>query len=130
MYAEFFARGGDEIDLHQACINGQLASFLRSELQELSVSDDLLSNPYPLEQCRHMGMVVENAILCSESNYDFVKRLYEERGEKAVILTHPDEQDEAMSEGIMKRMQFLRGSARVRKTDFQGGAFREMEMMC
>lgn len=128
MYAEFFTRGGDEMDLHQACINGQLASFLMSELHKFPVSADLLSNPYPLEGCGHMGMVVENAILCSESNYDLVKKVYEEKGEKAVILTHPDEQDKGISEGIIERLQFLEESVRIRTTGFQGLTLKEIAM--
>lgn len=128
MYAEFFARGGDEMDLHQACINGQLALFMLSESQKLHVSAELLSNPYPLYRCGHMGMVVESAIVCSESNYELVKKVSEEKGEKLVILTHPDESDEGMSESIIERSQFLGGSMSMRKTDIQGVTLREMVM--
>ncbi|KAJ5538289.1 hypothetical protein N7494_007768 [Penicillium frequentans] len=129
MYAEFFARGGDEMDLHQACINGRLASFLLSESQKLHISAGLLSNPYPLYRCGHMGMVVGNAILCSESNYELVKKTREEMGEKGVILTHPDEQDEGISEDIIERSHFLGGSVRIRKTDVQGVTLKEIAMM-
>ncbi|KAJ5797887.1 uncharacterized protein N7503_007183 [Penicillium pulvis] len=129
MYAEFFARGGDEMGLHQACINGELASFLLSESQKFHVSAELLSNPYPLYRCGHMGMVVENAILCSESNYELVKKSHEEMGEKGVILTHPDEQDEGISEDIKERSQFLGGLVRIRKTEVQGVNLKEMAMM-
>ncbi|KAJ6156347.1 hypothetical protein N7497_005232 [Penicillium chrysogenum] len=129
MYAEFFARGGDEMGLHQACINGQLASFLLSELQKLPVSTDLLSNPYPLKRCGHMGMVVESAILCSESNYELVKKVWEERGEKGIVLTHPDEQDQAVDKGIIERSLFLGAPVRIRKTDIQGVTLKEMAMM-
>ncbi|KAJ5874351.1 uncharacterized protein N7529_002781 [Penicillium soppii] len=126
MYAEFFDRGGDEMKLHLACISGQLAFFLLLELQKLPVSADLLSNPYPLEQCGYMGMVVENAALCSESNYELVKKLYDEKGEKVVILTHPDEKDEGINEGFIERLQFLRESVRIRMTDVQGVTVKEM----
>lgn len=55
--------------LHNACINGQLAPFLESELGELPFAADLVSNPYPLEGGGHMGMVVESTNLCPESIY-------------------------------------------------------------
>ncbi|KAJ5150802.1 uncharacterized protein N7482_010054 [Penicillium canariense] len=129
MYTEFFARGGDEMALHQACINGQLASFLLSEPQSLPVSADLLSNPYPLERCGYMGMIVETAILCSESNSELMNKRCEEKGKSRVILTYPDEQDEGMRGGIKERLQFLGRSVRIRKTDVQGVTLTEFDMM-
>lgn len=129
MYTDFFARGGDEMDLHQACINGQLASFLLSELLSLPVSADLLSNPYPLERCGHMGMVVETAVLCSESNSELFNKICEERGKRCVILSHPDEQDEGMREGIKERSLFLGESVRIRKTDVEGVTLTEIGTM-
>ncbi|KAK1844310.1 hypothetical protein CCHR01_13073 [Colletotrichum chrysophilum] len=57
LYADYFAKGKDEMKLHQACIRGNLAPFLREALGRLSVPDQLLTNAYPVEPLDQMGMI-------------------------------------------------------------------------
>lgn len=76
------------MDLHRACIEGRLYSFLESVLGPLDIQPGSLSNPYPSERCDHMGMVVGVAIVCPESAAGQVKEL-QRRGEKGVVLFTP-----------------------------------------
>jgi hypothetical protein len=126
-YTQFFNKGADEMALHKACIENRLASFLRSELGLLSFDPALLESPYPLGGCNHMGMIVENAILCPESASGDVSALQTARGgEEGVILTHPDEVDKAIGAALEDRAAFLRQGVTIRKTRVNGGTLQSM----
>ncbi|GIC87413.1 uncharacterized protein Aud_003797 [Aspergillus udagawae] len=128
-YTQFFKSGGDEMALHQACIENRLAGFLRSELGSLSFDATLLESPYPLDGCDHMGMIVETAILCPESAYEEVKKLQQAQRLEGVILTHPDKVDAAMSAALMNRAAFLRQGVRIRTTRIGGRTIQSMSGM-
>lgn len=128
-YTQFFKSGGDEMALHQACIENRLAGFLQSELGSLSFDAALLKSPYPLDGCDHMGMIVETGILCPESAYEEVKELQRAEGQEGVILTHPDKVDAAMRAALQDRAAFLRRSVKIRTTSIGGGAIQSMSGM-
>lgn len=119
LYTDFFAQGGDEMALHEACIQGQLASFLESELGEIPFTSELLWNPYPLERCGHMGMVLESTFLCPESIADKMKNLPEE-SDKERLITLPDEYGDDTLKFMEERATFLRQRMRVRTTVVDG----------
>jgi hypothetical protein len=125
-YTLFFNKGADEMALHQACIKNRLASFLRSELGPLSFDPALLESPYPLAGINHMGMIVENGILCPESASGDVKALQRLQGEERVILTLPDEVDKAMGTALEDRAAFLKQGVTIRKTRVNGGTLQSM----
>ena len=120
LYADFFSKGRDEMNLHQACIDGRLFQFLESVLGPLPVSPEVLSNQYPLEKCNHMGMVVKNALVCPESMYQVVEDMRRERGESGVVLTIPDECDPDMELFSRDRAAFLDGEMSIATTNFRG----------
>ena len=118
MYTEFFARCEDEMKLHQACINGRLAEFLKSKLGPLKVPDQVLSNDYPIEGCTYMGMTAKSVIMCPESIYPVVLAKQEAEGGKELIITIPDEQDATMRNYVQDQAAFTTGRMRVTKTTF------------
>ena len=128
-YAQFFERGGDEMALHQACIENRLTAFLRSELGSLSFDNALLKNRYPLDGYDHMGMIVENSILCSESVYEAVKELQQTQGWEGVILTHPDRVDAAVGAALEERATLLREGVSIRTTRIGGVTFQSISGM-
>lgn len=128
-YTRFFKSGGDEMDLHQACIENRLVSFLRSKLGSLSVNAALLESPYPLDGCNHMGMITETAIICSESVYEEVKELQQAQGQEGVILTHPDKVDAAICAALEDRAEFLRQGIKIRTNRMGQGTIRSMSWM-
>lgn len=107
IYRSYFSKGEDEIDLHRACIEGRLYSFLESILGPLDIQAGLLSNEHPVENCDHMGMVVKVAIVCPEPAVEQVEELQRGRGEEGVLLTVPDEADSDMQECLRQRAGFL-----------------------
>lgn len=113
LYQEFFERGEDEIRLHEACIAGQLASYLESVFGSLVVPRNLLSNTYPLENYPLMGMVADTVIMCPESALDQVKALKKD-GQEAIYLTVPDDRDEASITMLHDRAAFLGTGLRKR----------------
>ncbi|KAL3473722.1 hypothetical protein BJX99DRAFT_261123 [Aspergillus californicus] len=128
-YTRFFKSGGDEMALHQACIKNRLAGFLRSELGSLLFNAALLKSPYPLDGCDYMGMIVQTAILCTESAYEGVKKLQQEQGQEGVILTHLDKVDAAIAAVLTDRAVFLRESANILITRIGGRTIRSMSGM-
>ncbi|KAH8691261.1 hypothetical protein BGW36DRAFT_363598 [Talaromyces proteolyticus] len=108
--------GEDEMKLHEACISGELASLLESVLgSPARVPRDLLKNPYPLENYPLMGMVTASVIMYRESDLDRVSTSERNaNGKKAVILSLPDAEDEAMKEWIQDRAAFLGTGVRQR----------------
>ncbi|KAL4924393.1 uncharacterized protein BDV17DRAFT_213085 [Aspergillus undulatus] len=128
-YTQFFKRGGDEMALHQACIENRLVGLLRSELGSLSFDAALLESPYPLDGCDHMGMIVETGVLCPESLYEEVKELQRAQGQEGVILTHPDNVDAAMEAALRDRAAFLRQGVKIRKTRIGGRTIQSMSGM-
>lgn len=119
-YTQFFKSGGDEMALHQACIENRLAGFMRSELGSLSFDAALLKNLYPLDRCDHMGMIVETRISCPESALEKVKELQQAQGLEGVILTHPDEVDTAIGAAFEARAEYLRQGVTIRTTRIGG----------
>ncbi|KAL4907242.1 hypothetical protein BDW74DRAFT_176024 [Aspergillus multicolor] len=115
-YTQFFKNEGDEMTLHYACIENQLASFMESELGPLSFDAALLHSPYPLDGCAHMGMIVETAVLCSESAYNEVEKLHRAQGLDGVILTHPDEADAEFDAALEDRAAYLGRRVQIRTT--------------
>lgn len=120
LYYEFFARGEDEMKLHQACIDGQLAQFLESIVGTLQVPHEVLSNRYPLEACAFMGMAARSVIVCPESLYEVVLKKQKADGGKEVVITIPDEQDEGARAFIQDRAAFTTGKVRVTQTECGG----------
>jgi hypothetical protein len=126
-YTQFFNKGADEMALYQPCIENRLASFLRSELVSLSFDPALLEIPYPLDGCNHIGMIVENAILCSKSASDDVNALQRARGgEGGVILTHLHEVDKAMGAALEDGAALLKQGVAIRKIRVNGGTLQSM----
>ncbi|KUJ15801.1 uncharacterized protein LY89DRAFT_707936 [Mollisia scopiformis] len=107
MYKDYFRRGEDEMKLHEACINGNLATFLTSVFGSLEVSPHLLRNPYPLKNCPLAGMVAEYVIACPESALDQIKALKGDDWQDAMIFTIPDCEDDPMVRQIYNRAAFL-----------------------
>jgi hypothetical protein len=128
-YTQFFKSGGDEMALHQACIENRLAGFLRSELGPLSFDSALLESPYPLDGCDYMGMIVETGRLCPESVYEDVKELQRAQGQEGVILRHPDNVDAGMGAALKDRAAFLRQGVKVRTTRIGGGTIQSLSGM-
>ena len=97
IYQEYFESGGDEMELHEACIAGKLASFLQSVFGRLLVPPESFSNPYPLENQLYplMGMVTNSVIMCTESALDQVKALELAEGYESMIIAVPNAEDEA-----------------------------------
>lgn len=115
-YNQFFKSGGDEMALHQACIENRLVGFLRSKLGSLSLNAALLESPYPLDGCNYMGMIVETGIICPESAYEAVKEHQRAQGQEGVILTHPDKVDAAMVAALKDRAAFLGQGVKIQTT--------------
>lgn len=120
IYTKFFARGEDEMELHQACIDGRLAQFLTSKLGPLQVPDEVLSNDYPIEGCTYMGMTAKIVIMCPESIYPVVLAKQEAEGGKELIITVPDEQDETMRNYVRDQAAFTTGRMRLTQTTSRG----------
>ncbi|KAM0437861.1 hypothetical protein ACHAPT_002226 [Fusarium lateritium] len=118
MYQEYFERGEDEMKLHEACVAGELASFLESVLGSLPVPSDLLRNPYPLENFPLMGMVTDSVAVCPESALDQVRAFKAARGDGSVIITIPDAEDEAHIRMLHERAAFL--GTGLRKRHYSG----------
>ncbi|KAM0079694.1 hypothetical protein ACKRZS_008166 [Fusarium odoratissimum] len=116
IYTDYFSRGEDEMKLHEACVNGRLAEFLESVLGKLPVPPKALANCYPLEGYTFMGMVAKSVMLCPESLGEDVRRMCQQEGGRGVILTIPDEDDEAMKTFIEERAAFLDIGIRKRIT--------------
>ncbi len=72
IYHEYFKKGKDEMKLHEACVIGGLGGFLGSALGSLTVSRDLLRNPYPMENFPLVGMVTQSDLMCPESGLELV----------------------------------------------------------
>ncbi|OJZ91579.1 hypothetical protein ASPFODRAFT_66159 [Aspergillus luchuensis CBS 106.47] len=123
-YTNFFAQGGDEMALHEACIQGQLAPFLGSELEGLPISPELVSNPYPLQ-----GWVFETVCLVPQSIYGEAKKWQTQRGEKMTIMIHPDEFDEASGQLYLKRSKYLGLSMETQTTLINGQLVESMSGM-
>lgn len=126
IYRRFFETGTDEMKLHEACVDGRLAEFLRSVLGELPVAYELLDNPYPLDGCGYMGMVFKNAVLCPESLGEMTRRICRDKGRTCKILTFPDAVNGAMRQFIEERALFLRIGVRKRVTLHDGKALEEL----
>jgi hypothetical protein len=112
IYKEYFERGEDEMKLHEACVAGKLASFLKSVLGSLLVPPDILQNGYPRENSRMAGMVTDKVIQCPASALDSVKALPESEGNEIIVISDAD--DNAMVERIHHRAAFLGAGLRKR----------------
>lgn len=129
-YANFFAQGGDEMALHEACLQGQLAPFLESELRKgLSVSAELVSNPYPLQGCEYAGMVFETVCLVPHSTHGKAKKWQTQRGEKMTTMIYPDEDDEAIGQTILERSKCLGLTVKTQTTMMNGQLVESMSGM-
>ncbi|KAI2923113.1 hypothetical protein CBS63078_2661 [Aspergillus niger] len=128
-YTKFFTQGGDEMALHEACIQGQLASFLESELGGLPISAELVSNPYPLEGRDYVGMVVIRACLCPQSSYEIVKEWQKQTGIKVHMMTYPDECDEAIKQAFLERSRCLGLPVKTQTTMMDGKIVESMSGM-
>jgi hypothetical protein len=111
-YADYFARGEDEMNLHQACIDGRLAQFLTAKLGPLQIPDEVFANDYPGKRCSYNGMTVKSTIVCPESMYHIVLERQKAEGGRELIITVPDEEDEIIKEYI--RTQAARTTGRMR----------------
>ena len=109
LYQTYFENREDEIRLHEACIAGKLAIFLEPILGRLvSPLTDVLNSPYPWnDPLAGMVMVTDVAIMCPESSVDSVRALKAADGEKGVIMTYPDAEDEAWQHVFRHRAAFL-----------------------
>lgn len=113
IYKSYFSRGEDEMSLHQACIDGQLAQFLKAKLGSLQIPDEVFTNDYPGKGCTYNGMTVENTIMCTESMYPMVLEMQKARGGRELIITVPDEEDEIVKEHIRAQAACTTGRMRV-----------------
>ncbi|KAL2017235.1 hypothetical protein VTK56DRAFT_2394 [Thermocarpiscus australiensis] len=120
MYRDYFAKGEDEMKLHQACIKGELPAFLESTLGKLSVPREVLSNEYPLDGCSYVGMVADSVLLCPESLEEETRLIHQRDGGQGVILTIPDAHDEAMRRHLEDRAGILDVGSRKRITRHRG----------
>ncbi len=120
LYSRFFDMGFDEIRLHQACVEGRLASHMESVMGKLLLTRELLSNMYPLDRCSHAGLVAEKPVICTESNYSLTCELLQAEGTNSVVWTIPDECDEDMKETMPERAAYLMGSMGIQRTTFKG----------
>lgn len=128
-YTKFFTQGGDEMALHEACIRGQLAPFLESELGGLPASAKLVSNPYPLEGCDYMGMVFEDGCLVPQSVYGDAKEWQKQTGNKMAILTFPDEKEKSFTQTLLERWSYLGQTVNTQTTIINGQTFKTMSGM-
>ncbi|GAW21440.1 hypothetical protein ANO14919_109590 [Xylariales sp. No.14919] len=103
MYQKYFDDGQDEMRLHEACIAGELAIFLKSALGSLEVPVDLLSNPYPLENCPLKGMVTKSVIVYPES----LSNQLGTPANGAMIFTVPDAGNKSLNEYVYDKASFL-----------------------
>lgn len=120
VYSRYFAAGLDEMDLHQACIEGDLSRFLESALGEPHGCSPLLRNPYPLAQCSHMGLVADQVAVCRESDYAVVSEKLRADGEAVQLWMVPDDCDVYMQESIRDRAAKVTGMMRIEKAKFEG----------
>ncbi|KAJ4191899.1 hypothetical protein NW767_010806 [Fusarium falciforme] len=123
IYQEYFERGEDEMRLHEACVAGELASFLQSDFGGLPVPSDVLRNPYPLENYPLMGMVTDSVIVCPESALDQVRALKATGGDESMIITIPDAEDEAHVRMLHERAAFLGTGLRKRHYSGSNGRY-------
>ncbi|EMR61650.1 hypothetical protein UCREL1_11423 [Eutypa lata UCREL1] len=107
MYQEYFERGEDEMRLHEACVAGQLASFLQTVFGGLPVPSEILRNFYPLENCPLMGMVTDSVTVCPESALDQVKASNATRRDKSMIMKIADSEDDALKYFLYRKTSFL-----------------------
>jgi hypothetical protein len=120
-YSAYFAKGLDEMALHRACVDGNLASFLVSVLGAPPFPSAVLLNSYPLPGCGHMGLIAkETPIFCTESDYLVVSEKLKADGNDAVVWTIPDEEDDRMQSLMADRAAHINGSMSVKRTMFQG----------
>lgn len=113
IYTEYFAHGEDEMSLHQACIDGRLAQFLKGKLGPLQVPDEVFANDYPGKGCTYYGMTAKSTIVCPESMYHIVPVRQKAEGGRELIITVPDEEDEIMKEYIRAQAACTTGRMRV-----------------
>jgi hypothetical protein len=125
-YSAYFAKGLDEMALHQACVEGNLAPFLASVLGEPPFPQSVLLNSYPLAGCDHMGLVADVAILCTKSNYAMICEMMRAEGNDSVVWTTPDEEDDRMQSFMEDRAAHTSGSMTVKRTMFQGKVVKSM----
>ena len=118
MYQEYFERGEDEMRLHEACVAGQLASFLQTVFGGLPVPSEILRNFYPLENCPLMGMVTDSVTVCPESALDQVKASNATRRDKSMIMKIADSEDDALKDFLYRKTSFL--GIDLRKQDSLG----------
>lgn len=114
LYRRYFDEGLDEMGLHRACVDGNLAPFLTSVLREPAFPPELLTNNYPLPRCSHMGLVAERVVMCTESNYAMVCEMRRADGDDSVVLTIPDEYDEGMQKLMRERAAALDESMEIK----------------
>ncbi|KAF2165949.1 hypothetical protein M409DRAFT_23679 [Zasmidium cellare ATCC 36951] len=126
MYSRYFARGLDEMELHQACIEGNLFPFLTSRLGDLSLRSELLSNPYPLDQCNHMGLVARKVAICTEADYDVVCEKFKADGDDSVVWTIPDSCGDDMAKTVRDRAANVTGQMRIGQSRVKDYTFRSM----
>jgi hypothetical protein len=118
VYHRYFSLEHDELELHQACIEGTLSAFLRSKLGELPLDSGVFSNPYPLEGCNHMGLVATKVVICTESSYALVRDSLRAEGNDSVLWTIPDICDLDMKSAMQDRAANLAGHLTTRRSQF------------
>ncbi|KAH0443774.1 hypothetical protein CcaCcLH18_00600 [Colletotrichum camelliae] len=104
LYANYFTKGKDEMELHQACIRGDLAPFLREALGGLPIPDQLLTNAYPREPLDQMGMIlVGKTIFASQSLHNEAEFVARAEGNGSRVVSILESQTDGMR-GMMEDM--------------------------
>jgi hypothetical protein len=108
-YAEFFERGQDEMALHNACIQGNLLTFLCQTSGDFRVPSELLRNCYPIDD-EYAGYVYKNVLMCPESARAAVA---DKEKDGYFILTIPDDADENMQALIYDKAAHMSSVVKV-----------------
>lgn len=106
LYQKYFDRGEDEMKLHEACVTGKLASFLRTVLGGLLVPPELLGNDYPLENCPYAGMVIPGAVVLTAKPLLNQVQATGREEESGQILAVPDD---SLDPGILQKQAAFLG---------------------
>jgi hypothetical protein len=126
LYTQYFSHELEELLLHEACVQGRLASYLTSTLGPLSIREGILKNLYPLapifgiQYPNYDGMSVKNVISCVASQYGLICAMVEADGEQATVIPMLDECDEAIQEQMQDQAAFTTGRMYGKRRLFDG----------
>ncbi|KAI6359770.1 hypothetical protein MCOR25_006943 [Pyricularia grisea] len=127
-YRTLFERGVDGLELHEACISGNLAGFVESALGDMPIPRRLVQNPYPLEDCPHAGMTAGAVVSVPASQMGaYLNR--SERPKNAMLCPIPDDCDDELRKTLHDNAVFRGAQLRKRYTIVDGQLFQELSLM-